>query len=241
MSTHATRWLALVAMGLATVPASAQVAGTFTGEIALGYFLAGDNLGSTHPIDPAGYLSLRDVGPAPSLGIAVVLPSTLGGLRPFARLSYARAAGVPAVWVPCDPGQACPSILIEPTVRASRVHGTVGLETPFLQVGTSVALGAAAAVGVRRYGISWEPWGGPPDNVFHLPRGSRGEWDALGEVGLEVSVSVGSAVLVGRWSIAVSEFGPGELTDLQTGGAVDLGRHRTTDTALHVGLRRGLF
>lgn len=234
-------WLALLGMGLATAPASAQVAGTFTGEVALGYFLASDDLGPTHPVDPAGYLDLRDVGAAPSLGVALLLPSPLPRLRPFTRLSYARAAGVPAVWVPCDPGQACPSILIEPTVRASRAHGTVGLEILFLQVGPSVALGAVAAVGVRRYGISWEPWGGPPNDVFHLPRGSREEWDALREVGLDLSVRFGAAVLTCRWSIAVSEFGPGELTDPETGGAVDLGRRSTTDTALHVGLRRALF
>jgi hypothetical protein len=103
MSTHVARWLALVAMGLATAPASAQVAGTLTGEIALGYFLAGDDLGATHPIDPAGVSEPRRRRSGDVPGYRRAPAPDPGGLRPFTRLSSAHAANVPAVRVPCDP------------------------------------------------------------------------------------------------------------------------------------------
>ncbi len=238
MSTRTARWLALLGMGLASPPACAQVAGGLTGEISLGYLLAANDLGHTNPIDPVGYLRLADVDPAPSLGLTLVFPSPLAGVRLFTRLSYARSADVPAIWIPCEPGAACPAILIQPTVRASRMLGTAGLEIPVLRVGSPVIGHALVAAGVRRYGISWDPWG---EGVFQLPRGSHDEWDDLGEAGLGIVVSTGPVAVAGRWSVAISRFGAGEVTTGDPVGTLDLGRRRVVENVLQLGVRRSLF
>lgn len=242
MCTPSFRWLAVpVAMGLASPPVSAQVPPRLTGEIGLAYLTVGGDLGHTRPISPEGYLTLRGAEAAPALEVAVVLPSPLLGIRPFARVAHARAATIPAAWTPCDPGLACPSILIEPTVRASRSYAAMGLEVPLLSLVSGVGLDAVVGVGVRRYGFSWESWGGPPDNSFHLPEGSHAEWDRMAQLGVGLRVPVGAVALSGRWTALVSDFGAGVVPRADGSGTVDLGRSRTLQNVLHLAVRRPML
>ena len=47
-------------------------------------------------------------------------------------MTYATAADVQGNWLPCDPGFACPAVLLPIDGGASRLQATVGAELPIL-------------------------------------------------------------------------------------------------------------
>jgi hypothetical protein len=240
MRTRTTLWLfVLTGLGLASPQASAQVPPRLTGELGVGIFLAGNDLGHTGRIPPVGHLRLGAIDALPALDVGALLPTTVFGTRPFVRFIYGPSSRVSAVWLPCEAWAACPSILIQPVTRVSRTLATAGLEIPVVRLGPSGVIHARVAAGVRRYALSWDAWGGATDS-FNLIEGSYAESDALAQFGLGVTLPLGSIGITGYWSANVSSFGPGVLT-APDAATVDLGRARTATHVVGISARKAIF
>jgi hypothetical protein len=244
MRTCSARWLAVVSgLSLATVPAAAQGVRSPTAELGGGVFTAHKDLGHAYPLTPDGHLRLGRLRAGAAADVGVLLETPLFGLRPLLRLAYAPSRAVPASWRPCEPWAACPAILIQPETRVSRVHLMAGVELPLVRFARGGDLHATFAAGGRRYGISWEEWGGPPEDSFHLPEGADGMWDPLLQTGVGIAVEVGVYAVVMQWSVSWSDFGPGVRSGPDGSGGiatVDLGRRRMAQHAVRVGVRRAL-
>ena len=211
-------------------------------EVSLGVVSNPGALGHTSTVEPAGYFDLGGPDPAPVLELAVVLPPTLLGARPLGRISWAPGADVRTRWIPCDPGAVCPSILavLAPgDARVSRLEAVVGVERDLPVALGPFVPGASVALGVRRYGLSWEGWGEP--GPLQLPPGSHGETDLLVKGGLSAASS-GPWALVTRVEAGLSRHGPGTVDASQatpdSPPTVDLGRQTLTEYTVSMAIRR---
>lgn len=242
-------FLLLVASSAATSDVAAQARDADpTGlavELSAGVVSNPGALGHTSQVDPAGYFSLGGPDPAPSLGLAVVLPPTLLGLRPVSRVSWAPGADLRTLWIPCAPGAACPSILalLAPADgRVSRREALLGLERELPVALGPVISGASLFVGVRQYRLSWEDFG-EPGEIF-LPAGSHGETDLLVKGGLSGILRSGRWELVTRVEAGLGRHGPGVVDAVQpvpdSPATIDLGRKTLTEYTVSMGIRRGI-
>ena len=226
---------------LATGDAAWDAAG-FALDLRLGVTSGSTELGASTGV-PDGVFNLRDLGAAPIFGVGALFPETVLGLRPQALVTYATAADVEGNWVPCDPGFACPEILLPVDGSASRLQATAGVELPILTRAGPARPYASVGIGLRRYGISWASIGDPGDS-FRLAAGSYGETDLLVRFGLGVGVSLGGFEALLEGSADLSRFGAGrvpvpeELLAQWAGSTIDLGRDTREHFEVVLGMRR---
>lgn len=239
--------LLVVSLSAAELPAQSREPdpGGLAVELSVGVVSNPGALGHTSQVDPVGYFSLGGPDPAPSLGLAVVLPPTLVGLRPVARVSWAPDADLRTQWIPCAPGAACPSILalLAPgDGRVSRREALLGVERELPVALGPVVPGASVSVGVRQYRLSWEEFG-EPGEIF-LPAGSHGETDLLVKGGLSAALRSGGWELVTRVEAGLGRHGPGVVDAVQptldSPATIDLGRETLTEYTVSMGIRRGI-
>lgn len=213
-------------------------------DLRVGVTSGSESLGSFTGV-PDGYFGLGELTPAPGFGLGVLFPEVVLGIRPQALISYAIPADVRGNWIPCDPGFACPSILLPIDARADRLEATVGAELPVLAQAGPVRPYATAGIGLRRYGFSWSAVGRPGDPL-NLAPGSVGETDFLVRLGVGVGVRMGRYEALLEGTADLSEFGAGrvpvptESLILWPEPFIDLGRESQREYAVVVGLRRYL-
>jgi hypothetical protein len=193
---------------------------------------------------PLGYFEFASLDGAPAFGVGVLAPSVIG-VRPRISVSYAPPADVSGTWVPCDPGLACPAILLLVDGRASRLEGIVGGEVALAGHGP-VRPYVSAGVGFRRYGFSWTPVGEEGTDLL-LAAGSHGEIDFLGRAAVGFAFDVGGLEATLEGGADLSAFGAGRVpVPLQTFAndlalypqpTLDLGRGSLQEYEVSVGLR----
>lgn len=238
---------AFLAAALATCfmpgPILAQSNDGFGVELRAGAVLGSQPLGVTVGA-PSGQFGFGEVDPAPVLGVGVVFPEIVLGIRPLAGVSWAPPADVAGNWTPCDPGRPCAAVLMPVEGRATRLEGTIGAQVPLLTLAAPIRPHVTAAAGFRRYGLAWEPIGGPGD--FQLEGGSLAETDLLARIGLGVAIDFGRFAVLAEGAIDFSSFGPGrvpvpeESLALWPEPTIDLGRESVHEYEVVVGLRRFL-
>jgi hypothetical protein len=207
-----------------------------------GIWIGTNDLGATRQVHPVGYLELGESEAAPALELAAVLGPPGWPLRLWTAFGASANASIPARWSPCDPGQACPAILIEPDVDIQRFTGVIGLELSVPDRTIRVRPYLKAGVGFRHYDVDWKEWGG--EGTFHLPAGS------LGETALLTSLAGGAAVDVfgfearAEAGLDLSRFGRGVVPVRSPSPEgpfeVDLGRTTVREVMVRVGIFRPL-
>lgn len=238
--------LSLLTPGLAAGQVGIGQAGTagVALDLRLGVTSGSAELGASTGV-PDGVFNLRDLDAAPIVGLGVLFPETVLGLRPQLLVSYATGADVEGNWVPCDPGLACPSIFLPVDGSASRLQATIGAELPILARAGLARPYASVGIGLRRYGISWAGIGNPGDN-FRLAPGSYGETDFLARFGVGVGLDFGGFEALLEGSADLSAFGAGrvpvpeELLAQWAGPTIDLGRDTREHFEVMLGVRRYL-
>jgi len=238
-----TRALPLM-FAIALIPGVLRAQSPWAVEVRAGAVFGSGDLGvTTGP--SVGYFALGGVDAAPSLGLAVTTPGFFAGLQPRAAVSYAPPADVSGTWIPCDPGLACPSILLPMDGRASRLEALVGAELPLAVVSGPIRPYVTVGVGVRRYGFSWSPIGNADDSFF-LDGGTYGETDFLGRVAVGFAMDLGPLAATLEGGADLSAFGAGRVPiprdqlALYPEPTIDLGRTNLQEYTVTLGLRRQL-
>lgn len=216
-------------------------------ELGGGVTFGADAFGPLYPIQPhQGYLELGEIDRWAVVRAGARFRPLWGGLRPTAHVEYAFDEDVYAMWIPCDPGLACPDILLEPAARVSRLVALAGIEIPVPVPLGPVSPHATLAAGLRRYDAQWRGLGQEPGDYFVLAEGSHAETDFVWRAGGGASALLGYGLqLWAQVNVDLGHFGPG-VVPVQPGSAqepseIDLGRDRVSEASLMMGLRRALF
>ena len=236
---------ALVALSVFSLVPRALEAQRFGSNSAVGLHAGvwiGTELGATRETRPVGYLELGESEAAPTLELAAVVGSAGWPLRLWTAFGVSADASIRAQWFPCDPGLACPSILIEPEVDIQRFTGVIGLELSVPDRTVRVRPYLKAGAGFRHYEVEWRQWGG--EGTFLLPEGSIGETAFLTSLAGGAALDVFGFEARAEAGLDLSRFGRGVvpvITPVPEGPfEIDLGRKTLREVMVRVGVYRPL-